>query len=63
MHEQDKARFDKEVDQLRTVGYFINSEGVKSTDLERKLSKRERVAAAEKAKLEKKGKTQTQAEA
>ena len=31
--EEDRKRYDKEMEQLRTKGYFINSEGVKSTDL------------------------------
>ena len=31
--EQDKARHEKEITQLREKGYFINSEGVKSTDI------------------------------
>ena len=33
---KDKQRYDKEVKQLTELGYFINSEGVKSTDLDKK---------------------------
>lgn len=31
--EEDRKRYDKEMEQLRTKGYFINSDGVKSTEL------------------------------
>ena len=33
---KDKERYDKQVKQLSELGYFINSEGVKSTDLDKK---------------------------
>lgn len=36
---QDKLRYEKEVDQLRTYGYFIDQTGKKSTDLKKKKSK------------------------
>jgi hypothetical protein len=32
MATKDHSRYEKEVDQLRTKGYFINIDGVKSTD-------------------------------
>lgn len=31
--EEDRKRYDKEMQQLKTKGYFVNSDGVKSTDL------------------------------
>lgn len=31
--EEDRKRYVKEMEQLKTKGYFINSDGVKSTDL------------------------------
>lgn len=31
--EEDRERYEKEMEQLRTKGYFINKDGVKSTDL------------------------------
>jgi hypothetical protein len=49
----DRIRFDKEVDQLRTYGYFINSEGQRSNELEKKFTKGERKVAREKAAVEK----------
>jgi len=48
----DKVRLEKEREQLCTYGYFINADGVRSTELTRKLGKRERAAALEKAKLD-----------
>lgn len=53
LFETDKARYAKEVDHLRTHGYFINSEGVKSTDLVKKLTKGERAKAREQATKDK----------
>jgi len=51
--DDDKARMEKERDQLCTYGYFIDKDGVRSTELTRKIGKRERQENAEKAKLEK----------
>ena len=34
---QDQARFDQEVMQLRTNGFFISRDGVKSTDMTKKV--------------------------
>ena len=32
MADKDKDRHDREIDQLHELGYFVNSEGIKSTD-------------------------------
>lgn len=36
---KDKARHDKELNQLQTKGFFVNSDGVKSTDIVQKKFK------------------------
>jgi len=36
---QDNLRYDREVEELRTNGFFVNSDGIKSTDLKKKLTK------------------------
>lgn len=41
------------MDQLRTLGYFIDKNGVKSTELEKKYNKAERKEMKEKAQKEK----------
>jgi hypothetical protein len=41
MQEDDKVRFEKEVDELRTKGFFINEDGVKSYELKKKRTKAE----------------------
>lgn len=38
----DKERYHRELDQLQTLGYFTNSDGVKSTELPKKYTKQER---------------------
>ena len=35
---QDQARFDQEVMQLQTNGFFISKDGVKSTDMTKKVN-------------------------
>lgn len=44
MSKKDQLRFDKETKQLKEKGYFINSDGVKSTDLKVKPKKGKMVA-------------------
>jgi hypothetical protein len=39
MNEKDKVRFENEVTQLKTKGFFVNKEGVKSTDMLPELKK------------------------
>lgn len=39
MKVKDQARYDKELNQLQTKGYFVNSQGVKSTDIVQKKFK------------------------
>lgn len=39
MAEAEKERFDREMEQQKTLGYFINSEGVKSTETKIDISK------------------------
>lgn len=58
MAAEDRKRYEKECDQLRTLGYFINSEGVKSTELVKKLTKAQREAK----KADQTKKTQSQNE-
>lgn len=38
MADQDKLRFEKEMNELNSKGYFVNSDGIKSTDILPKLS-------------------------
>ena len=38
--EEDKKRYQKEMDQLMTQGYFVNQDGVKSTDIAPKKQKK-----------------------
>ena len=45
--ERDVERYDREVLELRTQGWFTNEDGVKSTDLKRKLSRDDKKKAAE----------------
>lgn len=40
--DEDKARYEKECEELKTNGYFINSEGVCSTEMKGKRTMRER---------------------
>ena len=40
MQEEDCARYDKEINQLLTKGFFVNSDGVKSTELEVKKKRK-----------------------
>lgn len=40
--DEDKARYHNECEQLQTLGYFVNSEGIKSTQLEKVYTKSER---------------------
>ena len=47
---QDKVRHDNEIKQLKTKGFFINSEGVKSTDLKKKITKVHRTEMTEEKK-------------
>ena len=49
-NEQDKVRYQEELDQLMTRGYFINQDGIKSTDI---AVKKKRKAAAPVQDLEK----------
>lgn len=44
---KDHDRFEKEVLHLRTHGFFINKDGVKSTDLKKKVSLEERKKQAQ----------------
>ena len=39
IHEADQKRYQKELAQLIKEGYFVNSDGVKSSDIEKKLKK------------------------
>jgi len=56
---EDAKRYDNEVDQLRTHGFFVNADGVKSTDLKKKVSLEERKKIAEeKEKVKEKEKAQ-----
>lgn len=41
MVSKDRIRYEKELKQLDELGYFFNSDGVKSTDLDEKGNKRE----------------------
>lgn len=52
MHEDDKKRYEREVNQLLKHGYFINADGVKSTEVpkKRKLLSPEEKEVAEKLK-------------
>ena len=45
--QRDVERFDREVLELRTQGWFTNKDGVKSTDLKRKLTRDDKKKAAE----------------
>ena len=47
---QDRVRYENEVDQLRTNGFFVNKDGVKSCDLKKKVS---RISKGEKEEAEK----------
>jgi high mobility group protein B2 len=49
----DKERYAKEIDQLQTLGYFINSEGIKSTELKKKYNKQERIKLQKEKDIEK----------
>jgi len=42
MNEQDHIRHDNEIKQLLTQGYFVNSKGIKSSDMK---SKKKRIVA------------------
>jgi len=41
MVSKDRKRYEKELKQLEEIGYFINQDGVKSTDLDLKGNKRD----------------------
>ena len=39
MHQKDQLRHKKEEDHLNEHGWFMNQDGVKSTDIEKKIKK------------------------
>jgi len=45
----DQERYDQEVKQLRTYGFFIDKNGVKSTDMKKKVKLSDQRAIKEKA--------------
>lgn len=41
MNTKDRTRYEGELKQLEELGYFINADGIKSTELDKKGNKKE----------------------